>query len=279
MRTSLTVLAVFLCLLNTGCVHSYYTYSVDYRKGESSYGEIACDSFAGRLTIDYERFGFFEKGCSPMRMDPERPILSLVSLPLWLVVECPWHWRSKCRIDFRIANNKKFNGTGTPSKELPWTRLRAGSWRDIACLRIGGLDAEFAKVILSESKSAADPKTGKSLWRYRLRVLDADGEREYEIKEFAACSESQMGFSKKMVVLDGNTILLLNGYLESAYFNHFWRKGQDAGSVALLRFDVSTGESQKMIWFDRGAVETSDDVQLDSDSKCYSCGWLWCDED
>ena len=279
MRKFLISGAAFLCLVNTGCLHSYYTCSVAFREEEPKREGIASDSFAGCITIDYERFGYFEKGCSPMRMDPQRPILSLISFPFWLVVESPWHWRSKCRIDFRIANNTKCGCAGASSKEFPWTRLRAGSWRDIAYLRMGGSDAEFAEVILSECKSAVDSKTGKSLWRYKLRVLGADSEREYEIKEFSVYSESQMGFSKKLMALDGNTILLLNGYLESAYVNHFWRKEQDAVSVALLKFDVATGESQKMIWFDRGSVETSNDVQLDADSKLSSCGWLWCDED
>ena len=247
-------------VLQSGCVYSYYTYSLD--SGPRDWFRVA-DPYkfmSGKITVEYERHGIFPRHEGFLRLDPAHRLLTLITLPIALCVELPWQWYAKKQVCFAIRHPPMVDGLSPRFFAYPHTKSVDGKWRILSELRWTDQHGSLTRIVL------ADRYDDNNGWRNRLCICEASGRRDIDIPIVGL-------FVSGMATFDGNTIYLFKYFDWVNYFDHFWRIAGAAQDVLLAKFDMTSGEFTKMIWFDGGTIHVYDDVILDNSTlkTCRAC--------
>ena len=277
----LAMLQTTLC----GCIHSYYDYSLQQRdRGE--YPPAAENLMRGRIDVDYERFGIYPHG-KGFRMDPATPLKTLLTMPIAICTELPLHWTAKKSICYKVCCQTDVSAIRPVTIKYPVRYLtrnftvednfRTVEERNIAGLRWTTPHGSQVSVILIEEKGVAEEARGVRWWRYRLRILDGDKTREVKIPYFDCYTNDEPTSWKFLITYDGKHLYLFNRLGASKYFNCFWRDDGNTQDVALVQYDIDNDELKKMIWFNKGDIYVSDEIQLEKSTLKTASGWLWCE--
>ena len=267
-RLLLTLLPLSL-LLQSGCIYSYYEYSLDSESSDVFNNPDPRKFTSGQITVEYERWGVFPRNEGFIIVDECFGWLNFITLPIAMCVEFPWHWESKKKVCYAIRHPQEVDGLASIFFKYPHTRLEEGEWRIVSELRWNNSQGLLTRIVLADILDA-----GANRYRSRLCVCEASGRRDFDIPIVGMHVEG-------MTTFDGNTIYLFE-YLDNAdYFDHFWRTDGCGECTVLVKFDMKSGEFTKMIWFDGGTIHVSDDVILDKSTLKTCSGMFGCvfDED
>lgn len=258
-------------LLQSGCIYSYYEYRLDSGHRDPYKDPDPRKFMSGKITVDYERYGIFPRheGLHTIIVNESLGWLNLITLPIAACVELPWQWSAKKKVSYAVRHPQEIEGLKPMFFKYPHTRLEEGKWRIVSELRWNKPQGSLTRIVLADILDA-----GTNRYRSRLCVCEASGRRDFDIPIVGIYVDG-------MTTFDGNTIYLFKYFDWVNYFDHFWRIAGAAQDVLLAKFDMTSGEFTKMIWFDGGTIHVSDDVILDKSTLKTCSGMFGCvfDED
>ena len=283
MKNSGMLIIMAALVLDTGCIHSYYKYKIR-SLDNPSIDVAASDLSKGRIVVEYERRGIYPHG-KGFKMDPSNPVLTLLMMPFAFCIELPLHWSAKKCVRYEIdgASSNRAINTKTIRYPLPSAdpfmvdEYQSVESRIVLEMRWTEENNSEVCVSIIEEKGAAEAERSYRWWRYKLRIVDGRGCSVVEIPYFDCYDDCQHAFAKKMLTVDGRWLYLFNVSNRAKYLNHFWRDDGNFQDVALVKYDMISGEFSKVIWFEGFDVKVSSEVHIDRKSLRTAWGWLWCE--